>query len=218
MITSSLSSRKKSLNSQQESASNLFTFWSRKQSTALSRAPIYCTLRFLVLSPIFLLSHVYIFLMLSGAFWVISLDIVFLFICFLFSWYILLPNSFISGEGNSYPLQYSCLEIPMDGGAWLAHGVAKSQTRLSNFTSTHSWCLVLFCFCFCCFGGFPGGSDGKEPTCSAGDLGSVPGSEGSSVEGNDNPLQCYCLESSMGRAAWCAVVPGVAKNWTQLSN
>ena len=36
------------------------------------------------------------------------------------------------------PLQYSCLENPMDGGAWWAavHGVAKSRTRLSNFTFT----------------------------------------------------------------------------------
>ena len=40
------------------------------------------------------------------------------------------------GEGNGTLLQYSCLENPMDGGAWLAtvHGVAKSQTRLSDFT------------------------------------------------------------------------------------
>ena len=40
------------------------------------------------------------------------------------------------GEGNGNPLQYSCLENPMDRGAWLAtvHGVAKSQTRLSDFT------------------------------------------------------------------------------------
>ena len=40
------------------------------------------------------------------------------------------------GEGNGTPLQYSCLENPMDGGAWWAavHGVAKSWTRLSNFT------------------------------------------------------------------------------------
>ena len=40
------------------------------------------------------------------------------------------------GEGNGTPLQYSCLENPMDGGAWQAavHGVAKSQTRLSDFT------------------------------------------------------------------------------------
>jgi len=39
------------------------------------------------------------------------------------------------GEGNGNPLQYSCLENPMDGGAWWAtvHGVAKSQTRLSDF-------------------------------------------------------------------------------------
>ena len=41
-----------------------------------------------------------------------------------------------SGEGNGKPLQYSCLENPMDRGAWWAtvHGVAKSQTRLSDFT------------------------------------------------------------------------------------
>ena len=39
------------------------------------------------------------------------------------------------GEGNVNPLQYSCLENPMDGGAWQAtvHGVAKSRTRLSDF-------------------------------------------------------------------------------------
>ena len=42
------------------------------------------------------------------------------------------------GEGNGNPLQYSCLENPMDGGAWRAavHGVAKSRTRLSDFTVT----------------------------------------------------------------------------------
>ena len=42
------------------------------------------------------------------------------------------------GEGNGTPLQYSCLGNPMDGGAWWAavHGVAKSQTRLSDFTFT----------------------------------------------------------------------------------
>ena len=42
------------------------------------------------------------------------------------------------GEGNGTPLQYSCLENPMDGGAWWAavHGVAKSWTRLSDFPFT----------------------------------------------------------------------------------
>ena len=51
---------------------------------------------------------------------------------------ILLPRNF-PGEGNGNPLQYSCLENPMDGGNWQAavHGVAKSRTRLSDFTFTH---------------------------------------------------------------------------------
>ena len=42
-----------------------------------------------------------------------------------------------NGEGNGNPLQYSCLENPMDGGAWKAavHGVAKSWAQLSDFTS-----------------------------------------------------------------------------------
>ena len=42
------------------------------------------------------------------------------------------------GEGNGNPLQYPCLENPRDRGAWRAtvHGVAKSRTRLSNFTFT----------------------------------------------------------------------------------
>ena len=42
------------------------------------------------------------------------------------------------GEGNGTPIQYSCLENPMDGGAWWAavHGVAKSRTQLSDFTFT----------------------------------------------------------------------------------
>ena len=41
-------------------------------------------------------------------------------------------------EGDGTPFQYSCLENPMDGGAWWAavHGVAKSRTRLSDFTFT----------------------------------------------------------------------------------
>ena len=41
------------------------------------------------------------------------------------------------GEGHGNPLQYSCLENPMDRGVWEAtvHGVTKSRTRLSNFTS-----------------------------------------------------------------------------------
>ena len=48
------------------------------------------------------------------------------------------------GEGNGNPLQYSCLENPMDRGAWRAtvHGVAKNRTRLSDFTHTHVYMYV----------------------------------------------------------------------------
>ena len=49
----------------------------------------------------------------------------------------LIPGSGKSpGEGNGNPLQYSCLENPMEGGAWWAmvHGVAKSRTGLSDFS------------------------------------------------------------------------------------
>ena len=44
----------------------------------------------------------------------------------------------LCGEGDGTPLQYSCLENPMDGGAWWAavDGVAKSRTQLSSFTFT----------------------------------------------------------------------------------
>jgi len=62
-------------------------------------------------------------------------------------------------EGNGNPLQYSCLENPMDGEAWWAtvHGVAKSQTQLSNFTFTYN-------------------------AEDVGDAGSIPGSEDSLEE------------------------------------
>ena len=45
----------------------------------------------------------------------------------------------VIGEGNGTTLQYSCLENPMDGGAWWAavHGVTKSRTQLSDFTFMH---------------------------------------------------------------------------------
>ena len=69
---------------------------------------------------------------------------------------------------------------------------------------------------------FPGGSDGKESTCNAGDSGSISGLGRSPGEGNDNPLQYSCLEKSMDRGAWQATVHGVAKEsdtteWLTLS-
>ena len=66
--------------------------------------------------------------------------------------------------------------------------------------------------------GFLHSSDGKKSTCSAGDLGSIPGLGRSPGEGVGNPLQYPCLENPMERGAWWAAVPGVTKSWTQLSD
>ena len=52
--------------------------------------------------------------------------------------------------------------------------------------------------------GVPGGSDGKESACNAGDLGLIPGLGRSPGEGNGNPLQYSCLGNSMDREAWWA--------------
>ena len=66
--------------------------------------------------------------------------------------------------------------------------------------------------------GLPGGSDGKESACSAGDPGSIPGSGRYAGEGNGNPLQYSCLENPLDRGAWQATVHGVAKSRTRLSD
>ena len=65
------------------------------------------------------------------------------------------------GEGNGNPLQYSCLENPWTeepGGLHTVHRVAKSRTRLSDFTHSLTQCLVHIL-------GFPGGASVKESTC-----------------------------------------------------
>ena len=114
----------------------------------------------------------------------------------------LIPGSERSpGEGNGNPLQYFCLENPMDRGAWQAtvHAVAKSQTQLTRLSSSSS------------------SSDGKVFACNVGDLGSVPGSGRPLGDGNGNPLQYFCLENPMDRGVWWATVHGVAKSWTQLT-
>ena len=66
--------------------------------------------------------------------------------------------------------------------------------------------------------GFPGGSDGKESNCNAGDLGSIPGLARSPGGGHVNPLQYAWLEKSIDRGAWWATVNGVTKSQTQLSD
>ena len=66
--------------------------------------------------------------------------------------------------------------------------------------------------------GLPSGSVVRNPSASAGDTGSIPGSEGSPGEGNGKPPEYSCLGNSMGRGAWQASVQSTAKHQTRLSN
>ena len=102
------------------------------------------------------------------------------------------------GEGNRYPLQYSGLENSMN---CIVHGVIKGRTPLSDFHFTSSY---YHCYFFC---SFPGGSDGKESACNAGDLGSIPVLGRSSGEGKGYPFHYSGLENSVN-----CIVHGVAKS------
>ena len=66
--------------------------------------------------------------------------------------------------------------------------------------------------------GFPGGSDGKESACNAGDLGLITGLGSFPGGGHGNPLQYSCLENLMDRGDWWATVHGVTKSRTRLSD
>ena len=70
----------------------------------------------------------------------------------------------------------------------------------------------------CTILGFPGGSVVKNQPANTENAGLIPGLGTSPGEGNDNPLQCYCLENPMDRGAWQATVRGVAKSQTWLSD
>ena len=70
---------------------------------------------------------------------------------------------------------------------------------------------------YICVCSYPGGSDGKESTCNAGNVGSIPGSGKSPGEGNGNPLQYSRLGNPTDIGAWQAAVHGVTKSQTRLS-
>ena len=135
----------------------------------------------------------------------------------------------------------------MDREAWCAavHGVAKSRTRLSNWTELNSWFTVfqmygkviqlyrfssiaryykilnIVPYAIQCASQVV---SGKESACQtgniwqAGDAGFIPGLGRSSGEGNVNPFQYLCLGNPMDRGTWQATVHGAAKSCTWLNN
>ena len=76
-------------------------------------------------------------------------------------------------------------------------------------------CIYMYIYIYM---GFPGGSDGKESACNAGDRGLIPRLGRSPGKGNGNPFGFSCLENPMDRGAWLAIVHWVANSWTQLSD
>ena len=72
--------------------------------------------------------------------------------------------------------------------------------------------------CLSTDGDFPRGSDSKESICNAGDPGLIPGSGKSPGEGHGNPFQYSCLENPVDSGAWLAIVHGVTKRKTGLSD
>ena len=92
-------------------------------------------------------------------------------------------------------------------------GMGLEVMKQEHFPSNDGHLCLSAIYCGLC--NFPGGSDRKESTCNAGDLGLIPGSGRYLGEGNSNPLQYSCLENSMDRGPHQATVHGVLKEGSE---
>ena len=129
------------------------------------------------------------------------------------------------GKGNGNPLQYSCLENPMDRGAWWATvcGVVKSQTQLSTHPGwgTLFSLLPLLCRFSALWSPEETAYKGLQQLASSflrEWVNEKAHSSGHTGEGDGTQLQYSCLENPMDGGAWWAAVHGVAKSRTRLSN
>ena len=115
-----------------------------------------------------------------------------------------------SSDGCSSPILKNVLNIWMTKHPMTKHPMTKHWNVKS--LALRFFFLIFFSKIFF-LGGFPWGSAGKESTCNAGDLGSIPGLGRSLGKRKSYPFQYSGLENSMD-----CIVHGVAKSWTRLSN
>ena len=97
-----------------------------------------------------------------------------------------------AGEGNGNPLQYSCLENPMNGGAWRAQSTGSQRIAHDCATNTHI---------------HTGGAVAKNPPSRKRRFSPWVGN----IPWNGKPLQYSCLGNPIDREAWQATVHGVTK-------
>ena len=119
----------------------------------------------------------------------------------------LIPHIHTNGP-RSYPQHTHLCSFPQFH-TYYIHVDIHTTSILITHTHTHTHIYFMGC---------PRWLSGKESTCQAVGVGSIPGSERSSEEGNGNSLQYSYLEKSMDRGAWRATTHGVTKSWTQPSS
>ena len=93
------------------------------------------------------------------------------------------------------------------------HTDTQTHTQTHTHTHTHTHISEIFIY-------LPRWLSGKESACSARDTAvasSIPGPGRSTGRGNGNPLQYSCLDNSIDRGSWWALIHRIAKSWTQLS-
>ena len=111
-----------------------------------------------------------------------------------------LENMMLSGRSQSPKIHvlYDCIYMQSPEEANLQR--QKVGKCLPGFWGMEEWGVIAKEYRG--FLSFPGGSDGEDSACDAGDLGLIPGSGRSPGEGNDNPLQYPCLENPMDKGVW----------------